>query len=377
MDLTEYRLALPQEVPQVVDFLNMVFSMAHERHDFRALLPKAYAHDDLWKMQYVAVRDGRILAAVTLLPLMLLPHPGITLKAGFVGGVAVHPYFRGEGHMRRLMALLLREARECGFDLLVLGGQRQRYGYYGFGKADPVLSYEINSANVRHALRDADDAGITFEAVNADDADVLEKISRTYRAGLNICERGDRLYEYLTGWKAVPEAILWHGSYIGYCCRNETEVYEFRLEDAGILPNVIKAFVKKYGCMQGSLALHDSACREAITDIAEDISLTDSGMIRVLNWQNVLEKMLSVRAAIRPIADGCSRFRVEGEGQYRLAVSHGQVSVTAEAEETEPPLPPEKAVDLLFSLGGALQSKDAWLRELLPLPFHMGTMDHF
>lgn len=377
MSNTEYRLALPQEVPQIVDFLNMVFSMAHERHDFRKLLPKVYAHDDLWKMQYVAVRDGRILAAVTLLPLTLFPRPGITLKVGFVGGVAVHPYFRGEGHMRALMSLILRDAWANGHDLLVLGGQRQRYGYFGFGKADPVLNYEINDANIRHALRDADDASIAFEPLTADDGDALERIRHTYQAGLNICDRGDRLYDYLTGWKAVPEVILRHGSYIGYCCRRETEVYELQLSDAGMLRDVIKAFVKKNGSMQGSLALHDPAFRAVITDIAEDISLTDSGMIRVLNWPKVLKEIMTVRAGIRPIPDGCFRFRVENEGQYRIAVLQGHISVTADTEETGPILPPEKAAELFFSLGGALRCEDPWLRELLPLPFHMGTMDHF
>lgn len=377
MNNTEYRLALPQEVPQVVDFINMVFSMAHERHDFRTLLPKAYAYDDLWKIQYVAVREERILAAVTLLPLTLMPGPGITLKAGFVGGVAVHPYFRGEGHMRKLMELLLQDARANAYDLLVLGGQRQRYGYFGFGKADPVLSYEVNEANIRHALRDADDAGITFETVNVGDADTLVRISRTYQAGLNICDRGDRLYDYLTGWKAKPEVILRQGEYIGYCCRRETEVYELKLDDASMLRNVIKAFVKKYGCMQGSLALYDPEYRTVITDIAEDISITDSGMIHVLNWPKVMKEMLTVRNTIHPIPDGCFCFRVEGEGRYRITVSHGQISVTANTEETGPLLSPRKAVDLFFSLGGALCCEDAWLREILPLPFHMGTMDHF
>ena len=39
----EYRLSLPSEWDDVVDFANFVFSQAHRPHDFKTLLPKVYA----------------------------------------------------------------------------------------------------------------------------------------------------------------------------------------------------------------------------------------------------------------------------------------------------------------------------------------------
>ena len=40
--MVTYRKAAAEEFPQVLDFINMVFSMEHSPHNFRELLPKLY-----------------------------------------------------------------------------------------------------------------------------------------------------------------------------------------------------------------------------------------------------------------------------------------------------------------------------------------------
>lgn len=376
-DKTEYRMARPDEGPRILDFINMVFSTAHEPHDFKQLLPKVYDHDDLWKLHYVAVRDGQILATIALLPLTLKPVSGITLKVGYVGSVSVHPYHRSEGHMKKLMYIILDDAKREGYDLLALGGRRQRYGYFGFGKADPVLDYEVEKANVKHALSDADDESIGFEPLSPEMTETLEKISQTYYAGMNTCERGDRLFDHLRGWKAEPDVITDGGRYIGYVCRSGSNVYELGLDEPEAAGRVIKAFVKRFGKMSGRTALYDPRFRKAFTDIAETVSVTDMQMIRVVNWRKVLGAYLAVRNGIRRIPDGSFSFAVKGSGSLRISAQNGVISITDEIENTAECMTPEKAAELFFSVGGAVECEDPWLKELLPLPFHMGTEDHF
>ena len=60
---------------------------------------------------------------------------GETLRVGCVGTVSVHLYSRGEGHMKILMAMMMDDARAKGCDLLMLGGARKRYNYFGFEQA--------------------------------------------------------------------------------------------------------------------------------------------------------------------------------------------------------------------------------------------------
>ena len=112
--MTDYRLARPQEEADVLDFINMVFSMHSQPHDFAALLPKVYAHPGFARYHYVAVEDGHIRGTVALLPLTLRVEENCALKAGYIGSVAVHPYSRGAGHMKALMRMALTDAEAQG-----------------------------------------------------------------------------------------------------------------------------------------------------------------------------------------------------------------------------------------------------------------------
>ena len=158
----EYRLSLPSEWDDVVDFANFVFSQAHRPHDFKTLLPKVYA-DGAPEIarHFVAVRGGRIRAMVADC-LQELRVGDRTLRAGMVGTVSVHPYSRGEGHMKKLMAMMIDDAQQSGLDLLILGGQRQRYGYFGFDNFGCTPHYTLTDASVRHGCAGVDASGISF-----------------------------------------------------------------------------------------------------------------------------------------------------------------------------------------------------------------------
>ena len=87
----EVRLARPDETARVIDFINMVFSVDHEPHNFKKLLPKAYADDACTPPQhYIAVNNGRIEGCVGLLPVDMTVM-GEKLRCGIVGSVSVHP----------------------------------------------------------------------------------------------------------------------------------------------------------------------------------------------------------------------------------------------------------------------------------------------
>ena len=60
-----------------------------------------------------------------------------------IGTVSVHPGCRGKGYMKLLLKQLVEEAEADGTDLVYLGGQRQRYGYFGFGQAATQLVFTV------------------------------------------------------------------------------------------------------------------------------------------------------------------------------------------------------------------------------------------
>ena len=118
---------LPQDYDELIDFGNMVF-----KEDFRALLPKLYQdHPEAAAHHHLIREDGRIKAMVGSFPITL-KAAGRTLKVRGIGTVSVHPYARGRGYMKTLMGNAVKEAEAEGAALMILGGQRQRYEYFGF-----------------------------------------------------------------------------------------------------------------------------------------------------------------------------------------------------------------------------------------------------
>ena len=146
----------------IIEHANFVFSHAHGSCEFKTMLPKSYSENPImWPEHFVAREKDRIRALVGLLTmdLCVLNDP---VKLGFIGTVSVNPYARGRGYMKKCMAMAEEHARAEGMDLLALGGQRQRYGYFGFEKGGFYASYTVNKSNCRHALSDADVSGIRF-----------------------------------------------------------------------------------------------------------------------------------------------------------------------------------------------------------------------
>ena len=87
-----YRKATEADREKYVDFANMVFSCAHEPHDFQKLIPKVYdPSQQTAYMHNIAVRDdGSVRGVVAVMP-GVLNVMGTELKYGYVGTVSVHP----------------------------------------------------------------------------------------------------------------------------------------------------------------------------------------------------------------------------------------------------------------------------------------------
>lgn len=102
-------------------------------------------------------KEGKLVSQIALLPQALYVGT-LELRAKFLGGVAVHPRARGEGHMKVLMTSWLDEMRGTS-DISILSGQRQRYEYFGYTAGGIKCEYTITRANVRHAMENIDSRG--------------------------------------------------------------------------------------------------------------------------------------------------------------------------------------------------------------------------
>ncbi len=373
---TVYRRGKPGEMPRIIDFINYVFSQAHVPHDFKRLLPKVYG-DEAPKGQedfhFLALQEGQTVGCVALRPTTLF-YAGEKLSCGFVGSVSVHPYHRSEGHMKRLMQDMLSYAREQDYDMLILGGQRQRYEYFGFEKGGLLMRFDVSKTNVRHALKDTDTTGLEICELGEEDTGFAFDLWN--KRNVSSLRGRDTFMLDLQSWRNQPEIIRLDGERIGYRAGGE-----LLLTDEKYLPAVVKKLLTRDGTdrITFTAGLDQKDRIEFLKNIAEYSSLGPQEMVHVLNWEKVLKLFLEFKHKfISPVEDGCTDIEIEGE-EYSIKVAQGKVSVGKAG------LPSGKAIklDLLtagrafFGVAEMMLGYEGIPRSWLGLPFYMSEQDGF
>ena len=372
--MTVYRFARPGEDDEILDLINAVFSQKARPHDFARLIPKVYAHPGFFRLHAVAEVDGRIRGTVAMLPIEVqMGRDAAPLRGGYIGSVSVHPRFEKQGHMRALMAMQEAQARKMGLDFMALGGQRQRYEYFGFAKGGLGFLFSVNAANVRHALKDA--APVTIEPF-PDDAEALYALheSQPYR-----CLRHRELfYDILCTYGSKPWAIRDQaGELAGYLIATGDDIVELTLRDEALLPGVIRAWLEsRQKCTVHSPGWNVRRAA-ALNVFAEGCRVTDFQLIRVLNWENTLGTALSFRNASTPLPEGRRVIRVENAGTLALEVRDGKTRVSPTEDEPDLSLSEKKAASLFFSPLALVTVRDPLLRCWLPLPLDIPVPDEF
>lgn len=377
--MIEYRLAKTGEREACIEFADYVFSKAHRPHDFETLIPKVYGEGiDSAFMHRIAVDDnGKIRALIAVLQ-EKLEVGGKALTAGFVGTVSVHPKARGEGHMKVLMGEWLKEMRET-CDIAVLGGQRQRYEYFGFTRGGVQFKYSVNSSNVRHALRKTDCSGISFCPLEDAEGGFLLacRINRQRPAWVERPEEQLGAIMQTEGEKAL--AVLKDERLMGYILVSEKlhTVYELGLMDAGITEAVIKAYFSYAGQEEIVITLpsYEKALNLCIGRFAEYYCMEPSGMYQIFDFANVLEAYLTLKQKTLGLAYGEFSAVLDGQPVTVNADENG-IFVERAVKPGAAVLDRQQAQELLLSEYGRfmdIQVPAGWF----PLPVFWYTADCF
>lgn len=383
--MVEFIKADRSQKADMIDFITYVFSYDHEPHEFKRLVPKVYADDaeDTGMTHYMAVEDGRIKAVVSH-RVMEEKIGGEILHYGLIGAVSVHPYARGKGYMKTLINMAMADARRDGMDVLVLGGQRQRYAYFGFERVGTNYQYTLNKNNIRHCLKDVDTDGIAFEKMDVPDAAALDRIKELYeRRPAHGVRPREQLFHIMRNWASALRVIKKDGGMIGYVYGNMTELV---LEDDSLLPAVTKAWFEQVSADPLSICvpLYEKAQCAFFTRICERMSVLPVDMICVLNWQRMLQVMLQFKHRFTPLQDGTAELAIEGEA-FCIRVADGGVRVETLGDAAVcrradgsalPQYTQNEAEMLFFGMQDLLCPREEY-KNWLPLPFCVDLPDTF
>jgi len=342
--MMEYRKARPDELGKVIDFINLVFSMAHEPHDFKELLPKAYGDDACFLPEhYIAIENGYIEGVVGLLEGTLTVQ-GETIKTGVIGSVSAHKYAKGKGHMKACMAMALEDAKAKGIELMWLGGKRQRYEYFGFTQGGIGLHFGLNEDNFRHGMPHVDETPFTFAEIGpfVAQAHALHEQQKVY-AG-----REEKDFELICrSWENKGMAVLKNGQFAGYLVGNITELV---LENEADCEGVLKAWHIAHGKehVGVSAPVWNKQRARTLSKVAGSCRSGMIEMFRLNDFEKNIRLWLNLKASYARLTDG--RFVLETEGErIAIEVKDNAVSVQKTDEAPDAVLSRLEAQDLLIS----------------------------
>lgn len=398
--MTEEIVRLTEEdYEEAVDFINYVFSYAHNPHDFPAILPKLYAPGSGAMPHHFAIRkNGRIRAMVGAFPLTLQAGSR-RLKVAGIGSVSSHPYAQGAGYMRTLMNEVLRHLHAEGFHLSVLGGERRRYLNFGYEKAGTALECNVTkkSASIGLPVGVAQDGsqdsrsglqgGLRFERIGEGDVQRIAEAKRLHDRQLIHAERAEeQFYHCAKTWKRELWAMLrGDGRMAGYLVATEKRdrVSEFVVESPDLLTEAIRGWTADQPNKSVTFIVPpwDAALARSAVPISESVSMRESYSFLIRDWEQVVGALLQVKAQNAALAEGEAAIGIRGYGTLRIAVRGGAASCERTEAEPDAWWDAPQAAQILFGplpvfwANGVPARLQPLLASWLPLPLHWPEQD--
>ena len=367
---------------EAMDVLNFSFGFEHP-HNFETLLPVLYHPGaEAMSWNWALREEGSIRAIVGVFPLTWKLGDA-TLRIAGVGGVSCHPRSRKRGFMGQLMRHCVEAMREEGYPLSWLGGQRQRYGYYGYEKCG--INYQLSLApnNVRHVFGDGD-LGIEFRPLERQDRTHLQGVIGLHDAQpIRGVRPRERFYNLLLSWYHKRHiAISPDSRMIGYVVANGngdriTEILAVNEGEPEL--QIAAAWVQQHGEATFDLAPSNRLLPK-LAAVCGGMSVHSSGNWQIFDWAAALDALLKAQCTLIPLIDGAVVIEIADYGKVLLEVAGGSArcirSDAAPALQTDAftamrllfgPLPPATVL--------ALPQAAAALEQWCPLPLFWGRQD--
>ncbi len=306
---------------EAIAMMDLAFGHSGD-HTFTTLIASLYKRTDEAMAWNLALRcDGKIVSVVGVYPFQWQVGQTVLNVAG-IGGVSVHPDYRRRGYMHELMTLARDEVRSGDYELSFLGGQRQRYAYYGWEKAGTTIHAHISEVSLRHALDDATH-DVKVELLGRDDAAALATLKSLHDALPAHCIRpaGD-FYDYVSKWYRLPfVARDSTGRIVGYAVTDKScsMIWELAAVDDDAAVNVVRAVLDQSEVSSINVVLSALAgsARQRLTAVAENYGVHASGNWQVIDWPATLTALLAHRHEESPLPAGSM---VLGIGDQKTSV---------------------------------------------------------
>ena len=373
------RLARREELPEILELVDRTFD--YGGGGMATHLPDAY--DDPTPEHHAVVRrDDSIVGHVGCFPRTLVVDGG-ELETRMVGGVATDKRYRGNGYMSALIRFWLNRMVSEGIALSNLGGDRQRYGRFGWETTGQECVYAISERSFS-----AGDGMERSPRIYEGDEDDVETIRRLHSTECLRVRRDRSRYIALLGQSGY-RTLLTDGpggdAYLTFSERQTPSrfvadgraVVEYGGDAAGVRALLGHVLATRD---PGSLTLYAHPAHPMTSTFAKqsnDWRLVTHRMVRIHDLEAVLSafaNQLSHRWREAPVtATGAVTLAVTDGETVKLTYDAESVAVDATEEPADVTLDRRPMTRLLFGFGERqpARRRDPLLRTVFPLEFYL------
>jgi predicted N-acetyltransferase YhbS len=381
----------PDDFDDILDFIDFVFSQAHVPHDFTALLPKLYKREHFMDgIHYLAREEKKIKAVVGAFPLKIDFSNGISVCGRGIGMVSVHPRARSKGYMKALMNMAHEDMRKDGMAFSCLGGQRQRYEYFGYTPTGTNYYFTVSKANIRHTLGKDWKTSLRMLPVTPADKETLDNIHAIHESkAVKFYRNRDRFFDILSSWQSKIFAIMDGEEFEGYlvCKPGSYDVAEINMKNISHVNEALGIYLRyrnEHGGQDSVQVMAGPQDIEKIRNISrfsESYRQSSACQFNILDFKVFVEPFLKFKAKQRIIADGSFVLKIEGEPGTTLEISvcQGIPEIKESVAAPDLILSHLEAIQFFFAPTAALTipaiGEKVFLQSLLPLPLFLENLD--
>ncbi len=376
--MVKYEKGTAEDFKDIIEFGNYVFDL-----DFKELLPKLYSGKVDTSLNHFMVKEkSEIKGMVGSFPLELKVM-NETLKVKGIGTVSVHPQSRDKGYMMQLMKNAIDEMKEESIDFAILGGQRQRYEYFGFTPTGSHIIFEVNKANLYHKKIKVND-NISLKSLEDISEDELNRIYTLYNKQTVYAVRPlESFVDICKSWYNNALAIYSKEVIVGYIILSKSQdtVEEVYIEDyealANVFANIMKMFDKDR--LDISIAPHRQKLITYLLSICERYKVETNTCVNIFNYKNFIKAFLTLKNSYEPLEKGELIIEIVDSGKFVIKVGD-----TITVEETVW-LPNIKLAhldaikflcDTLRGFMHEIPEVNRLIRSWFPLPFYFPGTDN-
>lgn len=369
------RLMGSDEFDEVMALLDRYFS--YERGGMAARFPFVYDRARPERHGVVAV-NGEIVAHAACVPEPLSIGDDATIECHGIGGVATAKPHRGNGYMSRLLEFWLERMDEAGVVLSELGGDRKRYGRFGWEHAGREVVYTITARSVSEAR--------TENGVRVYDGEesTLRAIQRLHRRDPLRVERDIEKVRAIYGQRGLETLVCYDDTEVrAYLSLSQTDsersIREVGGDRVGI-ESLITYLFERYDIETLRAAVHPTSRHsEFLGRLASGWLMRPPRALNVRDLPSLVETYMPqldrrwTHLAPATEHEGEFTLGIQGEEGLRLEYDREEISITPFEGDPELSLDRRATARLLFGGEGRMNR----LKEEYPILDALFPLDYY